>query len=311
MTHSSAVSNCWFISVALLLGCAADTAVFRFDPEEGATYRVTETEEVEETTTARAGIAIERSSMEAVVQVQRPDSWRWAFVMTPEQFEMNDRGRRLGGDHPLVAAFVGTPITVEVWEDGTVGSVNGLEEIDRKFLEGAGMAGAPPALGLAFRREVEEGLKADWAERVAALIGREAAVGESWTESLELPLPSGGSLTVAREVTFEDWEACGGSRCARLRHVDSGGGSEWSGAIEEAVNRFARELCPNAGEIEVLEVTISGEGERFVEPGTLFTHRADLERLVVLRVRVDGEEREVSRRERATVEAERTDREEV
>ena len=54
--------------------CAPDTTVFRFLPEEGAVYRVREVEEVRETTTARAGIGLEREEMEARIEVRRPDS---------------------------------------------------------------------------------------------------------------------------------------------------------------------------------------------------------------------------------------------
>jgi hypothetical protein len=271
-------------------------------------YRVTEVEEVRETTAARAGVGLER----ARIEVRRPDSWRWAFVMTPQKFEVYDQGVQLGNEHPFVAALVGSPLTIEVWEDGTVAGVSGLDEVDRKLRAAVGRPGAPPMLGLAMARAMEAELKAEWAERVAPFIGREVAIGERWEQILERPLPTGGALEITRELTFEGWEECGPGKCARLRHVDRGGGTEWSEALETAVNEFARSLCPNAQRVEVLEVTIAGEGKRLVEPEALFTLRASDEQKVMLRVRLDdGVEQVVSREGKSTLSAERMDGEEV
>jgi hypothetical protein len=296
------------LALATWLSCTRDTAVFRFQPEAGAVYEVVEVEEIRQTTTARAGIELERREMEARFEVRRPDSWRWAFVMTPQRVEVEDQGVMIGGEHPLVKALVGSPLTIEVWEDGTVAGVGGFEEVDRKLLAALGRSGGPPMLGLTVARQMEAEIQATWAERVAPLIGREAAVGERWEQTLERPLPTGGSLQITRELTFEGWEECGPSRCARLRHVERGGGAEWSAAIETILNQFALSLCPNAERVEVLEVTISGEGESLVEPGTLFTSRESEEQKVALRVRLDdGKEQVVSREAKRTFSAERKD----
>lgn len=195
---------------------------------------------------------------------------------------------------------------MEVWEDGTVAAVKGTEAIDRKLRAAAGRAGEPPVLGLAFARGMEAAEEEEWAERVAALVGHEAAAGDRWEESLECRLPTGGGLTVTREVAFEGWEECGTEQCARLVYSDRGGGTDWSSPLERAINGFARTLCPNARRIEVLEVAVSGEGERLVEPATLVTYRDSSERRFELRVRLDGgEEREVAREETRTLETER------
>ena len=59
-------------------------------------------------------------------------------------------------------------------------------------------------------------------------------------------------------------------------------------------------------------MTIAGEGERLVEPETLFTLRASDGQKVRLRVRLDdGAERVVSREGKSTFSAERIDQEEV
>ncbi|MGH2609889.1 MAG: hypothetical protein ACRDHF_12490 [Tepidiformaceae bacterium] len=295
-----------------VVACGSDPVVFRFAPEEGAVYRIRETEEVQATTTARAGIELERTEAEARMEVTRPDSWRWGFVITIERMTAYDRGVQLTAEHPGLGAFIGTPLTVEVWEDGTVGALKGTDGIERKLMAAAGRTGEPPVLGLAFAREMEAAVREDWAERVAALVGREAAVDDRWEQKLEGRLPSGGTLTLIREFHFEGWEECGSARCARLAYTDRGGGAEWSGPLERAINEFGRSLCPNAQQVEVLEVSLTGQGQRLVEPSRLFTYRDRGERRFDLRVRIDGgEERGVSRVETKTLEAERLDREEV
>ena len=300
------------VASAITIACGPQPVTFEFHPDEGAVYRVRETEEARSTTTARAGIELERSEAVARMEVRRPDSWRWAFVVTFDELESYDAGVRVSGKDARLAGFIGTPLTVEVWEDGTVGALTGTEAIERKLMAAAGRSGEPPVLGLAFARAMEEAFRQDWAERVAALVGREAAVGDRWEERLEGRLPSGGALTVTREFGFEGWEECGSARCARLVYTDRGGGTEWSGPLERAINDFARSLCPNAQQVEVLEVSLSGEGERLVEPSTLFTYREEAERRFDLRVRLDGgEERDLSRVETKALEVERLNREEV
>jgi len=306
--------RCVGLAVASLVvaTCSPAPVVFQFQPEEGAVYRIRETEEARATTTARVGIELQRSEAVARIEVRRPDSWRWAFVLTFEEMEIYDRGVRVTGKDPGLVALIGAPLTVEVWDDGTVGGLTGTEEIERRLRAVAGRTGEPPVLGLAFASGMEGVTKRAWAERVGTLVGREAAVGDRWEETLQGPLPSGGALEVTREVRFEGWEECGSTQCARLAYADRGGGTEWSRPLERAINEFARSLCPNAQQVEVLEVSLAGEGERLIEPSTLFTYRETAERRFELRVRLDGgEERDVSRLETKTLETERLDGEEV
>lgn len=95
------------LSSVSALACGPGPVTFQFRPDEGANYHLREAQEVRSTTTARGGVGVERAAMAARMEVTRPDSWRWGFVVTIEEMELYDEGVRRTGDDPGLAAFIG------------------------------------------------------------------------------------------------------------------------------------------------------------------------------------------------------------
>ena len=247
-----------FVVTALL---SAEEVSFRFAPPDGFT----------ETVVMRRGRTVTRG--ETVQEDVSETSFRWTAHKSEsgyrvERHILSNSLKRDGHTvaSPMIDAMSGVKLTYSIDTDGKVTEIAGydgiLENLKSKF---------PPQLMQSFGPLFNAGSLrnsdvAEWRDRVERFAGRTVLIGEAWTAKENVPLSGGGSLVVHSATLFAGWTECPGGPCLRIRFFFDSDAAK----LAERVNQVAEgALGPAAEYSDASKGSLSGEGERLVNPRTL------------------------------------------
>ena len=241
---------------------SAEEVTFRFAPPDGFT----------ETVVMRRGRTVTRG--ETIQEDVSENSFRWTAHKSEsgyrvERHVLSNSLKRDGHTvaSPMIDAMSGVELTYSIDAEGKVTGITGydgiLENLKSKF---------PPQLMQSFGPLFNAGSlrksdMAEWRDRVERFAGRTVRIGEVWTEKENVPLAGGGSLVVDTATLFAGWTECPGGPCLRIRFFFDSDAAK----LAERVNQVAEGAlkAPAAASSNSSKASLSGEGERLVNPRTL------------------------------------------
>ncbi len=247
--------------IAALL--SAEEITFRFAPPDGFA----------ETVLIRRGRTVTRG--ETVHKDVSETSFRWTVHKseTGYQIEKKTLSNSLARDgrtvaSPMIDAMAGVKLTYAVNAEGRATAIDGydgiLENLKSKF---------PPQLMQSFgplfnAASLKKGDLAEWQDRVERFAGRVIRIGEAWTSKENVPLRGGGRIVVHTATLFAAWTACPGGPCLRARFFFDSDPVN----LVERVNQVARGAlkAPPSASADSSKACLTGEGERLVNPRTLW-----------------------------------------
>ena len=168
---------------------------------------------------------------------------------------------------PMIDAMAGVNLTYSIDAEGKVTGIEGydgiLENLKSKF---------PPQLmqtfGPLFNAEsLRKGDLAEWKGRIEQFAGRTVRIGEAWTSKENVPLPGGGRVEAHTATLFAGWKECPEGPCLQIRFFYDSDPAELFKRVNEAAEGALKE--PPAASPASTKGSISGEGERLVNPKTL------------------------------------------
>jgi hypothetical protein len=264
---------------------AAQSVRFDFDPPTPLTY-------VETVRTTRSTTLSGRGSQEVVGETRQRvelvrDADGYAMTVTPLSIKQIVGGRAVDPPpNPILDLITNAVFTYQLDGDGRLESMTGLEPVIERVeaMLAAVQAEASPAQReqiAGFVRMVESMLspeallaraKGEWDARVSGYDGAEIAVGETLTGQEAFPLPNGGSVTYYNVLRLEELVPCGEHNCARFvfkYDTDS-----------EGLRQMLGDAFEPMPEVAIEGVSVTGGGERIIDPDTLLVHSEVNERTI-------------------------------
>jgi hypothetical protein len=272
---------------ALLLLAAAEPPAeekpgvsFTFAPSPG-TYR----ESLRVTREFQLGEAepmTEVTSIERVVNV-RATVGGFTFDLDPVEV-VNSVGDEVR-DNPLLTRVEASPLRFEVNSKGQVQDVHGYQEVTSELRAELGESRAEK-LGAAVDPEVLTRRAMDeWQVRIGDLAGNRFEIGEILVSKESMDLPGGGIATVHLAMRIEGTEPCGGVECARIEMAYASDPADLAGFVGATPDEARKVL----GSRDRTGATITGEGTRLLETGTMRLHEEEIVRVMERSFDVPGQ----------------------
>ena len=177
----------------------------------------------------------------------------------------------------------GLDVTCEISDRGELKAIRGYDGVIRKVKESMPKDGVPPETeALLAKVFSEEALvaraKAEWDGRIGGFAGQTVEIGDIFEAESAFPLPTGESVST---TTIAGKEKCGSAECLRILfeyNTDPNAMKKTLDAIAGALPQDARVVQEG--------MTITGSGERLIDPATMNIHRETNER--TMRMPVTG-----------------------
>ncbi|MGQ9807729.1 MAG: hypothetical protein ACUVSM_10120 [Armatimonadota bacterium] len=255
--------------------------VFRFAPANGTTW-------TEESTSRRtllaAGLDPDEETLKVRIRysVTRSDAG-YTVVADPSGFEMTRAGKPVAD--PVQQVVNTTRVTYRLDAEGRLQSIEGYGSVLDAALRVAPkeMARSLPAtLG---EKVLQEKETSAWRARIGDAIGLPAETGTGWVSEGVTPLPDGRQARYYIVTVFTGWQQQGDRKLARLKFTF---GTD-SGKLQAQANDLARDtvrlrLRPRPV-AELPGFSISGSGERLVDPETMIVHSEKSSRTIQIPLR--------------------------
>jgi len=252
--------------------------VFRFAPPDGTTY--TEAVVVVQLVDFGEGRTSSRQSVLKTKVDIRKLAVGYNIVSTLLY------GQTTGGaGEPGAAleALQGVPLTYEIDGQAHLISVTGAAQVRQKLEEAL-----PSELAAAMAATLsDEGVlaaaRSDWNRRVLSYVGVPAQVGEAWVDVEEFTLPSGGTVDYYSAHRVAGVEDVAGVRCLRVEFTNS----RDPAALRPFLGPNAEALLTGKPPLPGSD-TLSGSGNRVVDPTTLLCYGEEVDQKVTTTVAVPG-----------------------
>lgn len=252
---------------------AADGITFTFNPPDGltgsATYKLTRTMDL--------GHGLKRSSVStgkhALSFTRNKDSF--LVTMTPVSSQDIRDGRTVTGDgqiQRMVNIMKQAPVTYQLDQGGICVRIFGIEEFIKTMQQRA--SGAEAQAAAASLRNCQDVLIGqamdDWNQLVAPYSYRTVRIGDVWKTSIEKPMGTGGSITVAAKFKFLGWVNCGGRRCVKTRvDISCVDIAALRNYLNYMYSHSAMSDAQRAAIPKITKISVKGYEERLIDPATM------------------------------------------
>jgi hypothetical protein len=127
----------------------------------------------------------------------------------------------------------------------------------------------------------------EWDARISSFVGQTVKMGDLWTSTDELALPTGQSVVYHTATKFVEKVKCGTHDCVRIQFWYNSD----AGALQAFVGKVLNDFADSAGTPQVKEISgaeIVGEGERIIDPTTMLIYAESISRTVTMQMDVPG-----------------------
>lgn len=262
-------------AVILLLPLAAwsaESVTFRFAPPDGTTFVQT----LVTTKTLDAGVTGKRTDVQRSETRLRFDKTGdgWTLTATPISMTMTRDGQAV--QNPVLEAMLGSVITYRLDAQGNIVAIRGFGEVQERLLKAL-----PPEAAQAVAKLVNEEAmvakeRAEWAGRIGDFAGQSFELGSSWTSEAPFALPTGEEIQFYTRTEIAEKARCGDKDCVRIRFRYDTDASALGAKVGQSMNEISKEA--GGPEVQIKKMTITGGGERLIDPATMLIHSETLER---------------------------------
>jgi hypothetical protein len=278
------------LSLASLMPAAAEQ--FQFNPPDGATF-VVSVRTTRTTTLGALGKRTEdRETSERVRVTKTADGF--SIAETAVYGTMNRDGEKV--ESPILKLLVGMSVNYEVDSRGQVKAIRGFDQLITRL-----KAALPPGtLETMSPTVTEEALVnrevAEWNGRVASFVGREVKVGDMWTSKDRFDLPTGGAVNFTTTTRIVGREQVEGHDCVRLKFSYTAnaptplvpGQTAGAKAAGKPARKPSRPARVAKKTVPAAATSITGGGDRLVDPATMLIYAESISRTIKMPVAVPG-----------------------
>jgi hypothetical protein len=284
----------------LRAGSVAAAEQFQFNPPEGTTY-VLSVRTTRVTTLGALGKRTEDRETSERVQITRtPDGF--SLTGTGISGTLNRDGEKV--ESPIFKMLTGITVTTEVDGRGQVKSMRGFDQFIRKL-----QSALPPGVletmppGVISEEAMVNRETAEWNGRISSFVGREVKVGDVWKSTERYELPTGGVANYQTTTRIVGREQFNGQDCVRIRFsytaaapgtaaalgttapVPLLGGTAGAGKKPrgKASAGKTNRTKPRPG-----TMSITGGGDRLIDPATMLIYAEFLTRTIKMPIDVRG-----------------------
>lgn len=184
-------------------------------------------------------------------------------------------------------AFQGITITYELANDGKLKAVRGYGAVVDKVVAAMSKDAPPEMKRLVTNLLSEEALitraRTEWDGRISGFAGSSAKVGDVYTSTDQIVLPNGDAVTFHTTTTIAGRAPCGNVQCVRITFKYDSDPAAMKKTLEAVTGTLPGEQLVTDG------ITITGSGERLIDPATMNIYSETNERTMRMTVTVsDG-----------------------
>jgi hypothetical protein len=274
--------------LAVLLIAPAKAEQFQFNPPDGTTF-VVSVRTTKVTTLGALGKRTEDRETSERVQVTRTADG-FSIAATALYGTINRDGEKI--ESPILKAPIGLTFTYEVDSRGQLKAIRGFDQLLARM-----KAALPPgALETMSPAITEEALvnreSAEWDGRITRFVGREVKIGDAWTSKDRFDLPTGGVVHFTTTTRIVGREPVEGRDCVRVKFSYTGSAPAPPTPAVKPIGKSTAKK-PRARKAvkpkpPAASTSISGGGERLVDPATMLIYGESLSRTLKMPVTVPG-----------------------
>lgn len=257
---------------------------FKFDPPDGINY----TQIIKTTKISRVGAMEKRtdeSTVEARVTIKRAESG-YEIKSVPVSFEMTRNGEPV--NDPITNLIGNIEITCLLDSSGYMVDVRGID----KMMEDL-MSIIPPEQQEMISRMVNEEMLVnkeivEWQGRIGDFIGLSAEVGDILVVEDEMQLPNGIAMPYTSKTKFAKIADYAGKKCVGIEFAYDTDASKLSDFAANSLYEIIDRLLSHEGELDSTEPSITGWGERLIDPETMLVYSETSGRVVEIAMDIPG-----------------------
>jgi hypothetical protein len=262
-------------ALALLLPLAAwsaETVTFRFAPPDGTTFVQT----LVTTKTLDAGAAGKRTDVQRSETRLRFDKAGdgWTLTATPISMTMTRDGQAV--QNPVLDALKDLVVTYRLDAQGNIVAIQGFGNVQEKLIKALPPEAAQAVAKLVTEEAMVAKEKAEWAGRISDFTGESFELGSSWTSEVPFALPTGEEILYYTRTEIAEKARCGDRDCVRIRFRYDTDASAIGAKVGESMSEVSKGV--GGPEVQIKKTTITGGGERLIDPATMLIHSETLER---------------------------------
>ena len=278
---------CFNLTILNSNALADDT--FRFNPPDGTTFAQT----VKTSKSSSMGPMMGRSEDGELVT-------KYTITKTAEGYRMVGRQvshtmTRDGNktSNPVVDILKEVVITTNLDNDGRAVSVEGYDKFIQKMNENL----PPEALQMAASMFNEEAMAkkaiAEWNGRIGDLAGRSCKVGETWTSTDEYEMPGGSPMKFYTAFKIMEKVNRNGHDCVRIEFFYNSDPAALTEFIDLTVGEIMDETDEDFEMPDINVSTISGSGERIIDPSTMLVYYEKMTRSMKMEMNIQGQQQKM------------------
>lgn len=286
--RSLVIAGCMFalfaIALAVPMEVEAEKQVFQFRPAANTTY-------IQTLVTTRIKDMGQYGKVTEVVEsktkvVITPTEDGYSILATPISILIHQNGEEI--ENPLTPLLLDLPLTYEVDQEGQLYDIRGLETLYEKMkglfpddvIEMLEPVMNKDAL---FNKEV-----ADWMGRIGLFVGQEYEPGDIWTFRDIYNISPDTDITYYTAIKFGEEKKINNLDCVQIQFQYNTDPEKLGQFIEAVYTNVADAFGEEALDLQITDVTMAGQGERWMNPATMLVYREVDERTITMRLQVEG-----------------------
>lgn len=200
----------------------------------------------------------------------------YTLTATPVSASVERDGQAV--QNPVLDVLNGLVLTYRIDAEGNLVSVQGYEDVMERFRKAL-----PPEAVQAVSQVISADLlvakeKAEWAGRIGDFVGATLELGSSWTAEAPFALPTGEQVQFYTRTELAEKVKCGERDCVRIRFRYDSDASAVGAKVEQMVKDIAKGAGGENPGLQLGKMTITGGGERVLDPATMLVYSETMER---------------------------------
>jgi hypothetical protein len=231
------------------------------------------------------GKRTDRSTVKAEITINKTESG-FEINSVPLSFEMTRNGEPV--DDPILNIISNVEFTTQLDSTGHIVDVRGIDKMMENLMSAIPAEQREMISGMINEEMLVNKEIMEWEARIGDFIGLTKEIGDIMEVNDEMQLPNGISLPFTSKTKFADMADCGDQRCVKIEFAYDSDASKLAGFAENSLNKFLEGLESDTTDIGLSDASISGWGERLVDPETMLIYSETNERVMNITADIPG-----------------------
>jgi len=260
---------------------------FRFNSPDDTTF-------IQTLRTAKVNIMGESEKQTRIIEIQSSTSIEktndgYSLITTPVSAKLTQDGERI--DDPIFSSLQDVVVIYKLNPKGQLLAIYGYESLLKKMKERFPSPKYKAISNVLNNEAIINREKADWNGRIGSFVGKKFRLGDVWQSTDSFDLPSGETVIFYSAIRFAEQTSFEGHDCIRIKFANNSSDKALKDFIGKVSNSVSESLDVPYEKQEMPYLTISGEGERLIDPATMLIYSETMERIVTTSMETPEKER--------------------